>query len=111
MIHAIETEIPGLLVLEAPIHRDARGHFLELWRRDHHLEAGVPGEFALLLREERVEDLAKQVWLAVRGQNYRDSDGHAKLSPTSRNFRSVVARALRPEVSSRNSTPRLNPDE
>lgn len=29
-----ESSIPGLLVLEAEIYKDGRGHFLELWRAD-----------------------------------------------------------------------------
>jgi dTDP-4-dehydrorhamnose 3,5-epimerase len=72
VINVIETDIPGLLVLESPIHRDARGSFLELWRRDRHREAGVPGEFA----QDNVSVTTRGV---LRGLHYQHPEGQGKL--------------------------------
>jgi len=46
MAASLHTEIRGPLLLGSRIHRDARGHFRELWHRTRHAEAGVPGDFA-----------------------------------------------------------------
>lgn len=37
-----ETPIPGLLVLDLPVHGDARGWFKENWQREKMLAAGLP---------------------------------------------------------------------
>ena len=41
-----ETRIPGLLVVEPVVHRDARGFFMETFSSQRYIEAGLPGEFA-----------------------------------------------------------------
>ena len=41
-----ETRIPGLLVVEPVIHRDARGFFMETFSRQRYIDAGLPGAFA-----------------------------------------------------------------
>ena len=37
-----ETSIPGLLILELPVHGDSRGWFKENWQREKMLAAGLP---------------------------------------------------------------------
>ena len=37
-----ETELPGLLVLRLPLHRDSRGWFKESWQREKMLRLGLP---------------------------------------------------------------------
>jgi len=40
-----ETELPGVLVIEPRVHRDARGFFLETFHQQRYRESGVPGPF------------------------------------------------------------------
>lgn len=40
-----ETTLPGVLVIEPEVFRDARGFFLETYRADRYRAAGVAGEF------------------------------------------------------------------
>jgi dTDP-4-dehydrorhamnose 3,5-epimerase len=41
----LATEIPGVVVVEPTIHRDARGFFLETYHEPRYREAGIPGPF------------------------------------------------------------------
>ncbi len=41
----LPTDIPGVLLLEPRVFRDARGRFAETWRADRYAEAGIPGPF------------------------------------------------------------------
>ncbi|MDF0514663.1 bifunctional dTDP-4-dehydrorhamnose 3,5-epimerase family protein/NAD(P)-dependent oxidoreductase [Agromyces sp. H3Y2-19a] len=41
-LRVAETEIPGLLVLDLPVHADARGWFKENWQREKMLALGLP---------------------------------------------------------------------
>lgn len=38
----IETELPGVFVIEPDVFGDARGFFLETWNRERYMEAGFP---------------------------------------------------------------------
>ena len=40
-----ETALPGVLVVEPLVHRDARGFFLETWREEQYRAAGISGPF------------------------------------------------------------------
>ena len=42
-VHA--TALPGVLVVEPTVHRDARGFFLETWREQDYRAAGISGPF------------------------------------------------------------------
>ena len=44
-LRATETGIPGLVVLDLPVHGDARGWFKENWQRAKMVAAGLPTEF------------------------------------------------------------------
>ena len=37
-----ETEIPGLLIIDLPVHGDNRGWFKENWQREKMVAAGLP---------------------------------------------------------------------
>lgn len=39
------TALPGVLVIEPVVHRDARGFLLETWRSDRYADAGIPAGF------------------------------------------------------------------
>ena len=39
----IETEIPGVLILEPKVFGDARGWFMESWQLDRYADLGIPG--------------------------------------------------------------------
>jgi dTDP-4-dehydrorhamnose 3,5-epimerase len=41
----VETGLPGVLVFEPVVHRDARGFFLESWREESCRAAGIDGPF------------------------------------------------------------------
>jgi dTDP-4-dehydrorhamnose 3,5-epimerase len=41
----VPTELPGVLVIEPDVHRDARGFFLETYRASRYRDGGVPDEF------------------------------------------------------------------
>ena len=44
-LRATETGIPGLVVLDLPVHGDVRGWFKENWQRAKMVAAGLPAEF------------------------------------------------------------------
>ena len=41
----LATELPGVLLIEPTVHRDARGFFLETWRESRYREHGVDVRF------------------------------------------------------------------
>ena len=41
----LRTEIPGVLVIEPIVHRDARGFFLETWHEERYREQGIDEHF------------------------------------------------------------------
>ncbi|MFQ5655849.1 MAG: dTDP-4-dehydrorhamnose 3,5-epimerase family protein, partial [Planctomycetota bacterium] len=41
----IDTPLPGVLLIEPAVHRDARGFFLESFHEGRYREAGVEGPF------------------------------------------------------------------
>jgi dTDP-4-dehydrorhamnose 3,5-epimerase len=44
-MQVLRTEIPGVLVVEPRVHRDARGFFLETWHEARYREHGIDGRF------------------------------------------------------------------
>lgn len=42
MMQVIETELPGVLILEPKVFGDARGYFLETYRANRYAEFGIP---------------------------------------------------------------------
>jgi dTDP-4-dehydrorhamnose 3,5-epimerase len=44
-VKVIATSLPGVLIVEPAVHRDARGFFLETWHQGKYAEAGIHGPF------------------------------------------------------------------
>jgi dTDP-4-dehydrorhamnose 3,5-epimerase len=44
-MNIVETRLPGVLVIEPQVHRDARGFFLETYQEQRYQEAGIAGQF------------------------------------------------------------------
>ena len=44
-MRVVPTELPGVLVIEPVVHRDARGFFLETYHAERFAQAGIPGPF------------------------------------------------------------------
>jgi dTDP-4-dehydrorhamnose 3,5-epimerase len=44
-MNVLPTELPGVLILEPRVHRDARGFFLETWHAERYAAAGVDFPF------------------------------------------------------------------
>ena len=44
-MNVIQTELPGVLILEPKVFGDPRGYFLETWSRTRYEEAGIMGPF------------------------------------------------------------------
>lgn len=67
-----KTRLPGVLVLEWPVYRDARGYFQEAFRRDALLECGIDLDWM----QDNVSVSARNV---VRGLHYQVVQPQAKL--------------------------------
>ena len=66
------TGLPGLLLIEPEVFRDARGYFLETFRADGYAAAGIPGPF--------VQDNVSFSHAGVlRGLHFQNPNGQAKL--------------------------------
>lgn len=65
-MHTKATGIPGLLLLEPRVHRDARGFFLETWREDWAATLGAPAPF---VQDNHARSEAKGV---LRGLHYQE---------------------------------------
>ena len=66
------TDLPGVVVLEVPVRRDERGHFLEAWRRDRYAASGLGWEFV----QDNVSSSRRGV---VRGLHYQEPGAQGKL--------------------------------
>src|ERR671932_585781 len=44
-MNVVETELPGVLILEPKVFGDERGFFMETWNQAHYEEAGLPARF------------------------------------------------------------------
>ena len=70
----IPTTLPGLTVLEPSVFPDERGFFSETYRREWHVEAGIPAA------EEFIQDNhSRSSKGVVRGMHFHIGDGVAKL--------------------------------
>jgi dTDP-4-dehydrorhamnose 3,5-epimerase len=59
------TALEGVVVIEPPVHRDARGFFLESYHRRHYVEHGIPDEFVQ-------DNLSHSLQAVLRGIHYQD---------------------------------------
>jgi len=72
-----ETAIPGVLVIEPVVHRDARGYFLETWRETRYRSLGV----ALPFVQDNQSRSSRGV---VRGMHYQLETPQGKLITVAR---------------------------
>ena len=41
----VETELPGVILIEPTVFEDARGYFMEIWRESLYRDAGIDARF------------------------------------------------------------------
>jgi len=66
-VNVIPTEIPGVLILEPRVFRDARGWFVEAWHAERYAAAGLPTHFS----QDNVSHSARGVLRGLHIQNPR----------------------------------------
>jgi dTDP-4-dehydrorhamnose 3,5-epimerase len=71
-LRIVETEIPGLIVLEADVARDERGFMLETYHERRFAEMGIRDRFVQ-------DNLSKSVRGTLRGLHYQLAHPQAKL--------------------------------
>ena len=67
-----ETSLPGVLLLEPRIFRDARGSFLEAWQRDRYAAEGLPRDFVQ-------DNVSRSFRGVVRGLHLQNPQAQGKL--------------------------------
>ena len=60
-----ETPIPGMIVLDLPVHGDARGWFKENWQREKMVGLGLP-DFGPVQNNVSFNDAAGDQWSLTR---------------------------------------------
>lgn len=71
-MNIIETEIPGVLIIEPRVHGDERGWFSESWQADRYKAAGIPGPFVQ-------DNMAKSGKGILRGLHVQHPHAQGKL--------------------------------
>jgi dTDP-4-dehydrorhamnose 3,5-epimerase len=103
-VRFVPTELPGVVVVEPTVHRDARGAFWETWRADAFAAAGLPSRFlqgnravsqARVLRGLHLQVRRPQGKLVrvVRGEVFDVAVDVRRGSPTFLRFAGVVLSA------------------
>ncbi len=68
----VETELPGVLIVEPDRFGDDRGFFQEIWHADRYAEAGIPGPFVQ-------DNLSFSAHGVLRGLHFQNPNGQGKL--------------------------------
>ena len=68
----IETELPGVLIVEPDRFGDARGFFQEIWHEGRYGEAGIPGPFVQ-------DNMSLSAQGVLRGLHYQNPHAQGKL--------------------------------
>ena len=76
-MNVIQTELPGLLVIEPKAFRDERGFFLETFQRDRYRVAGIEGEFVQ-------DNLSRSCRGTLRGLHYQLTQPQGKIVSVTR---------------------------
>jgi len=71
-VNAIETGIPGLIVIEPVVHGDARGFFMESWNAKRYQALGIPERFVQ-------SNLSRSGPGVIRGLHYQCPRPQGKL--------------------------------
>src|SRR5262245_40470608 len=67
-----ETALPGVLLIELQVFADARGSFMETWRRDRYEEQGIPAHFVQ-------DNFSFSLYGVLRGLHFQNPHGQGKL--------------------------------
>lgn len=89
-MNCIETDLPGVLIIEPRIFGDARGWFLETWRRERYEELGIGPDFV----QSNASHSARGV---LRGLHYQWPEPQGKLVWASQGRVLDVAVDIRPD--------------
>ncbi|HXP61097.1 MAG TPA: dTDP-4-dehydrorhamnose 3,5-epimerase [Dongiaceae bacterium] len=68
----VQCELPGLLIVEPDVFGDARGFFMELWRRDRYRDHGLEADFVQ-------DNLSFSRRGVLRGLHFQNPSPQAKL--------------------------------
>jgi dTDP-4-dehydrorhamnose 3,5-epimerase len=71
-MNIIETQLPGVLILEPRVFQDDRGYFLETWNQARYAAVGIPERFVQ-------DNLSKSAKGVLRGLHYQHPNGQGKL--------------------------------
>lgn len=71
-MNVIETELPGVFILEPKVFGDSRGYFLETWNQAHYREAGITEDFVQ-------DSLSYSTRGVLRGLHFQNPNAQAKL--------------------------------
>lgn len=71
-MNVIETELPGVLIIEPRVFGDARGFFMETWHQQRYAEAGIAERFVQ-------DNLSFSRHGILRGLHYQHPQGQGKL--------------------------------
>lgn len=66
------TDLPGVLIVHAPVHRDARGFFTEVFHRERFAELGLPEHFVQ-------DNHSRSRFNVLRGLHYQLEQPQGKL--------------------------------
>jgi dTDP-4-dehydrorhamnose 3,5-epimerase len=65
-VRVIPTDLPGLVIIEPDVHRDARGYFLETFHAGKYAAHGIPSTFLQDNHSRSVRDTLRGLHLQVR---------------------------------------------
>ena len=88
-MNAIQTALPGVLILEPRVFRDDRGYFLETWNGARYADLGLPERFVQ-------DNLSSSTRGVLRGLHYQHPNGQGKLVSVARGEVFDVAADIRP---------------
>ena len=71
-MNVIETELPGVLIVEPKVFGDERGFFMETWHAERYEEAGLPKDFVQ-------DNLSFSQRGILRGLHFQNPDQQGKL--------------------------------
>jgi len=71
-VRVIETEIPGIRIVETDVFGDERGFFLETWQAERYASLGLPGRFVQ-------DNLSRSARGVLRGLHLQHPDAQGKL--------------------------------
>lgn len=72
MTQVVASQLPEVLLIQPRVHRDARGSFAELWRREEYAQRGMPTDFVQ-------DNVAVSHRGVLRGLHFQHPRGQGKL--------------------------------